>query len=461
MKLLSSLLLFSLFGAATAQEPSQGLEPVITVNGQDFYTWQDYTSSAAFRYYNLRCATPGASATLANLPAYRSQASSCTLNKTVIKTQYDPDQGILYQIPVVFHVIYNSNNKGNLGNKFITSQIDILNEDFEALLGTPGENGTNVRVHFYLATEDPNGNPTNGIDRVQNDNWFNDNGNYKSALAWDTNRYLNIYTNTASGALGYAYLPNGTGVVGTSTDGVVLLYSAVGRNAKIGPPYNQGRTATHEVGHYLGLLHTFDGGCGTSLCNNTGDLICDTNAEKNARFGCPTNASSCGNLDPVRNYMDYTDDTCMTHFTAEQANRIRCTMATYRPNLHTPMCPTAAASTSRNGGTNPAVFSSNKPVLGEDLTYSIFTNPYTFATIIGYAGAGSLTLAGGQTVLVDLASPKIFQLGPLAGPNASITVGIPLDLSFCGTAYSAQAILFGGTTPYALTNALDQVVGGF
>ena len=85
----------------------------------------------------------------------------------------------------------------------------------------------------------------------------------------------------------------------------------------------------------------------------------------------------------------------------------------------------------------------------------------TVATLIGYVGSRSATLSGAQTVLVDLSTPEVFQLGPLAGPNASITASLPLDLAFCGTSYSAQAILFGGATPYALTNALDQVVGGF
>ena len=88
----------------------------------------------------------------------------------------------------------------------------------------------------------------------------------------------------------------------------------VGRNAPLAP-YNQGRTGTHEVGHYLGLYHTFQNGCGGSNCYASGDRICDTNAESQPEYNCPNNSSSCGSTDPVRNYMNYSTDTCMNNFT--------------------------------------------------------------------------------------------------------------------------------------------------
>ena len=191
-----------------------------------------------------------------------------------------------------------------------------------------------MQVEFYLATVDPQGNPTNGITRHVNNNWYNDSGNYTSQISWDTCRYLNLYTNTASGYLGYAYIPNGGGVVCQDFDGCVINWTAFGRNSAGGPPYNQGRTATHEVGHYLGLFHTFDGGCGNNNCYNTGDLICDTNKESGPVFGCPGNSSSCSSTDPFHNYMDYTDDLCMWEFTPEQARRVRCTIENWRPQLY-------------------------------------------------------------------------------------------------------------------------------
>jgi hypothetical protein len=116
---------------------------------------------------------------------------------------------------------------------------------------------------------------------------------------------------------------------------VVCYYRAFGRNSGF-YPYHQGRTATHEVGHYLGLFHTFQNGCAAATppgCYTTGDRICDTNSEQSYHFGCPSGATSCGSPDPYRNYMDYTDDLCMTNFTPEQARRNRCTLEFWRPNL--------------------------------------------------------------------------------------------------------------------------------
>jgi cysteine-rich repeat protein len=156
-------------------------------------------------------------------------------------------------------------------------------------------------------------------------------------LAWDPRRYLNIYTNTASGYLGYVPALPQDGAVGASWDGVVVLWSVVGRNAVGGAPYHQGRTLTHEVGHYLGLHHTFESGCTQASapgCYTTGDLLCDTPSEGEPAYGCPMGRQTCGSTDPVDNYMDYGDDLCMTGFTVEQVARMRCTMSRYRTQLY-------------------------------------------------------------------------------------------------------------------------------
>src|SRR5262249_16443907 len=156
-------------------------------------------------------------------------------------------------------------------------------------------------------------------------------------LNWNPAEYLNFYTNSASGALGYVpQLPQG-GIVGQNSDRVVILWSAFGRNAPIGAPYNLGRTATHEVGPYLGLYHTFDFGCGTASCYTTGDRICDTNPESQPVFGCPASSVSCGTAqDPFHNYMDYSDDACYEEFTPEQVNRMRCTLVNWRVSIDDP-----------------------------------------------------------------------------------------------------------------------------
>lgn len=135
-------------------------------------------------------------------------------------------------------------------------------------------------------------------------------------------------------------MTSGGALVGSAEDRVVNLWSAFGLNSPIGPPFHLGRTVTHEIGHYLGLEHTFNFGCGTSSapgCYTSGDLICDTNSEADSHSGCNKSATSCGSLDPVTNYMDYSDDDCMERFTLEQARRMRCAIQHYRPNLFTPV----------------------------------------------------------------------------------------------------------------------------
>ena len=136
------------------------------------------------------------------------------------------------------------------------------------------------------------------------------------------------------------FLPadGGGAFVGGANDRVVVLWDSFGDMAPIGPPYNLGRTSTHEVGHYLGMEHTFSGGCGTASmpgCYTTGDLVCDTEPESSPNFSPCVDPGKCGDPDPIHNYMDYSDDACMWEFTAEQANRMRCTLLNYRSNLYT------------------------------------------------------------------------------------------------------------------------------
>lgn len=277
----------------------------------------------------FRCGTPEGTGPL--FPQVN--PSDCSYNLTNPSAAYAPTN--IIDIPVVVHVIQNTSGTGNLSDTLVQSQITVLNEDFRGLAGTPGAGGVDTKVQFHLATVDPNGNPTTGITHHTNATWFADSGSYWNSIGWPTDRYLNIYTNNAGGGgvLGYVPdLPQGGSVLNTLADRVVILYSTFGRPGSL-PPYNTGRTTTHEVGHYLGLFHTFQGGCAAGSCYSGGDRICDTNNESTAVFGCPGSSTTCGSPDPFHNYMDYTDDTCMTNFTAEQARRIRCTLMNYRPNL--------------------------------------------------------------------------------------------------------------------------------
>lgn len=382
----------------------------------------------------------------------------CNYNQTNPSSQYAPTS--VLRIPVVVHVIQRTNGVGFLSNTLVQSQITVLNEDFRALSGTPGQNGVDSKIEFFLATQDPNGQPTTGIVRHTNNTWFNDGGGYWVTIAWDTSRYLNIYTNQASGSLGYVPdLPQGGSVLGTSADRVVCYYATFGRPGLAGPPYNTGRTATHEVGHYLGLFHTFHGGCGGGNCYTSGDRICDTNAESGPRYGCPTSAVSCGSPDPIRNYMDYTDDTCMQGFTSEQVRRMRCTLGFYRSQLAQPAGPSATAMARTGPGNLNSNFTATAPVLGSNAQMTAITlgTGFTAAAAYGFLAPASTPFQG-STILVDISSPQILVM-PFTVSSIAVqwNYTVPIDPSFAGLPIHSQALLFGSTVGF--TNAMDLVVG--
>lgn len=291
-----------------------------------------FVQSEAFEAYGMRCGTPDS---IWFPEAQLESPADCSLSSTNPDPAYGP--GPIYEIPVVVHIITADNGvTGDITDQMVQSQIDVLNEDYMAVVGTPGEDGTYTGIRFTLATVDPNGDPTTGITRTANTNWFNDNDEYgfKSALMWDPHRYLNFYTNNTQ-YLGYSWFPQWG--VGGWQDGIVILYQAFGRYSPL-PPYNLGRTATHEVGHWLGLLHTFEGGCGNPdlpYCYTSGDRVCDTPPDATDTYYCVP-GTNCGSYPiPIENYMEYTPDACMTLFTPEQMLRMRCSLTSYRPSAYT------------------------------------------------------------------------------------------------------------------------------
>ncbi len=222
------------------------------------------------------------------------------------------------QIKVAFHVIY-SGSTGNIPQSQIDAQIAELNKAYAGFYG-----GFNTGYTFVLAS----------VDRTNSSKWFrmtpgsSAERRAKQALALDIPHRLNIYTcKPGQNLLGWAYFPNSY----PEDDwhhGVVMHYGSVPGGYLA--PFDLGGTADHEVGHYLGLYHTFQGGC-----TAPGDQVADTPDEATPTSGCPSGKDTCptAGLDPIHNYMDYSDDACYTQFTAGQDARMDTMVPTYRPSL--------------------------------------------------------------------------------------------------------------------------------
>ncbi len=236
-------------------------------------------------------------------------------------------------IPVVVHVIHNGGLE-NISYSQIESQIRILNEDYGKLPGTPGDgNGVDTKVRFCLAKKNPQGRCTDGIVRLRTTLTNHkpvERTMLKQLSFWDNTRYLNIYVvkSIAGNVGGYSSFPYSP----PDEDGIVVssyLFGDEGTAAASG-----GRTTSHELGHWFGLYHTFNGGCGQDTCTD-GDYVCDTPPVANPNNTCNLAANSCTNDNPdlpdqVRNYLDYTPDNCKNMFTPGQKARITATLDTVR-----------------------------------------------------------------------------------------------------------------------------------
>jgi hypothetical protein len=222
-------------------------------------------------------------------------------------------------IPVYVHVI-TAGSTGALTDAQIAAQIDVLNATFAG-----AEGGTNTGFSFRLA----------GVTRTDNAAWFyagpggKDEKAMKAALHQGGANALNFYSTTAGDFLGWAFLPDIVTKPGQAfLDGVVIDWESLpGTSTTYAGKYDQGETATHEVGHWLNLEHTFYGGCSAK-----GDFVADTPAEKTPTSGCPAGKDTCTapGLDPIHNYMDYSYDDCYTEFTAGQVQRMRDAWLLYR-----------------------------------------------------------------------------------------------------------------------------------
>jgi hypothetical protein len=248
----------------------------------------------------------------------------------------DTTAGELINIPVVIHILYNTNEQ-NISDAQVISQLDVLNKDYSYQnndnINTPAafkSFAADTRVRFCLAQVDPQGKRTNGIIRkYTGSTFFTTDDAMKSSSsggddAWDCTKYLNVWVCRLFGnSLGYATFPGGP----QELDGVVVGYDVFGTGGVARYPYNKGRTATHEIGHWLGLHHLWgDADCGD-------DGVDDTPSQQTYNFGCPsfphiTSCSPNNNGDMFMNYMDFSDDGCMNMFTNGQKIRMRALFAT-------------------------------------------------------------------------------------------------------------------------------------
>ena len=237
-------------------------------------------------------------------------------------------------IPVIVHVIYKAGVE-NISDVQIMSQIKVLNEDYRLRNATAANIpavfkslAVDVRLNFCLAKVDPTGHSISGIVRKKTSkDFFLDEGMKYTAQggddAWDCKKYLNIWVCHIFGtSLGFATVPGGP----ADKDGVVINYDVFGTTGTVRGEFNLGRTATHEIGHWLGLKHLWgDEDCGS-------DDVDDTPRQRFANYYCPTfpHATSCSpnaNGDMFMNFMDFSDDACMSMFTQGQKMKMRALFA--------------------------------------------------------------------------------------------------------------------------------------
>ncbi len=280
----------------------------------------------------------------------------------------------VYIVPVVFHVLYNKSVE-NIPDSLLFSQLEVLNQDFRRLNPDTGNlrsifksRAGDTRVEFRMASQDPNGNPSNGIDRQYTSvtSWgslsLNDNMKKTAnggVAAWDPDKYLNIWVCNMdySGSpyvLGYAYPPvgapnwgSGSNALSKNYEGVVLHYLVTGRNNPYGAAHSsaavrasvRGRTATHEVGHFMGLRHIWGDPRFTSDRCVVDDGIDDTpKASDKSNFDCNKSKNTCnegaGDMpDLVENYMDYSSNICQVMFTRKQSAIMQYCLTQLRPGL--------------------------------------------------------------------------------------------------------------------------------
>lgn len=343
----------------------------------------------------------------------------------------------VYTIPVVVHVVWKTAEQ-NISEAQVLSQIDVLNKDYQLLNADTGlipsvfkPLTADCKIQFCMAQRDPNGNPTNGIVRKQTTkSSFSTNDAVKHSSqggddAWPADQYLNLWVcNLGQGLLGYAQFPGGN----PATDGVVILYKAFGNTGTLISPYDKGRTATHEVGHWLNLRHIW--GDDNSACTGS-DQVGDTPNQGGPNYGCPSfphvSCNNGPNGDMFMNYMDYVDDGCMQMFSLGQKDRM---YAVLQPGGARYSITTSQGCSPATGGgcaTPPGISATNITASSATISWSSVTGAVSYD--LKYQTSDSAyTISGITTTSYTLTN--LF-------PNTTYNYSVRTNCSSQSSAYSA------------------------
>lgn len=419
-------------------------------------------------------------------PQYAQELSDFKQVIQYYSTHHSAGRASILTIPVVVHVVHLSTEAvgtgRNISDARVQAQIQILNRDymsqnpnwttgtptvFQSLRGTP-------EIQFCLATKDPNGNTTTGIDRVvfaDQTSINNIESNVKPSTSWDATKYLNIWTlaipgtNAFGGTLGYAYLPT-FGMVGSNMDGVVIDYRWFG-SPTISGVSGDCRALSHETGHYLGLPHTWGETSSNHVCTDD-DGISDTPLQQgptsaNTSFSCASGVppTSCGGIQTMYcDYMDYIDDdACYSTFTAGQVNVMRSvtqgTAITVNGNAYVgrssllnsqlTACTSTCNLTATTSGNATTCGQNNgtatvTPAGGTTYTYA-WSNSGTTASITGLA-------AGTYTVTVTSGACTVTATRTVATSTGITATASGTATTACGTNNGTASVTPAGGTTY-------------